>query len=157
MKSQHRRGSNDFVFRMDGSKTTHFLFLLSDFSAFGNPAKKPMKIRGNFRKCMKILLGNALNEFGLVLKSGENFEVGPPIFTRGRTKEDIEDYHGAYGDGEIKPEPPHLEVQITIPPGEAIKIYSIEEGYFTYLVNQGGAFYETNDFVAVEEATGTYF
>ena len=157
MKIQHLKGSDSYTFKAGSRKMVHFLFELSDLSAFGNPAKKPIKIRGNYRKCRKILLGNKLNEFNLVLKDGEYFEIGPPIFTRGRTKKDIEEYRGAYGNKPVKVELPHLEVQVTIPPGNAVKVYSIDGGYFTYLVNQGGIFYETDDYLAVEEATGVPF
>ena len=157
MKVLHQTDSDTFVFKAGAHKKTHFLFLLSDLSAFGNPIKKPIGIRGNYRKCMKLLLGNELNEFVLVLKSGDYFEISPPIFTRGRSKKDIEEYCSMYKKGQVKTEPARLDVQFTIPPGNAIKIYSIEENFKTYLVNQGGMFYETEDYAAVEEATGVFF
>ena len=157
MTIQHLKGSNSFTFKAGARKKVHFLFELSDLSTFGNIAKKPMKVRGNFRKCRKILLGNKLNELSLVLNDGDYFEIGPPVFTRGRTKKDIEEYSGAYGGKPVKVEPPRLEVQITIPAGNAIKVYSIDGGFFAYLVNQGGSFYESDDFLAVEEVTGVPF
>jgi hypothetical protein len=157
MKVLRQVSSDYYIFKAGERKTTHFLFLLSDLSAFGNPAKKPMGIRGNYRKCMKLLLSNKLNEFRLVLKDGEYFKVDSPVFSRGRSKKDIEEYLKMYKKGEIKVEPSHLEVQITIPAGNAIKVYSIEEGFYTYFVNEAGIFRETNDFEAVEAATGVYF
>lgn len=157
MRVYHQKNSDAYTFKVGDRKKTHFLFLLSDLSAFGNPVKKPRGIRGNYRKCMKLLLENEINELSLVLKNGEYFEISPPIFSRGRTKKDIEEYCGMYKKGEIKTEPASLEIEITIPAGNAIKVYSIQESYFTYLVNQGGNFYETDDYVAVEEATGAFF
>ena len=152
-----KKTGDTYSFKVEKGETTKFLFSLSDNSAFGNPAKKPMKIRGNYRKCMKILLGNNLNELSIALRSGDYFEVGPPIFSRGRTEKDIEEYCGMYEKGTVKAEPPHIELSLIVPPGEAIKIYSIDSGFKTYLVNQGGIFYETDDYIAVEEATGVYF
>lgn len=156
MKIQHERSSGGYIFN-NGDKRTHFLFLLSDLSAFGNPVKKPMKIRGNYRKCMKLLLGNKINELELFLSSGEYFEVESPILSRGHTKEEVEEYNLTSGGDKMNVEPARLSISLRIPPGEAIKIYSIEEGFQVYLVNQGGVFYESNDFEAVEEATGVYF
>lgn len=157
MRVYHQKGSDVYTFKAGQRKKTHFLFLLNDLSAFGNPVKKPMKVRGNYRKCNQLLLKHKINEFILVLKDGEYFEIKTPIFSRGRTEKDIKEYCNMYKRGEVKPEPPRLEVEITIPAGNAIKVYSIDEGYFTYLVNQGGQFYETNDYAAVEEVTGVPF
>ncbi len=157
MRVYHQKNSDAYTFKAGDRKKTHFLFLLSDLSAFGNPVKKPMGIRGNYRKCMKLLLGNELNEFTLVLKDGDYFEIGSPILSRGRTKKDIKEYCSMYKKGEVKPEPSKLEVTMTIPAGNAIKVYSIKENYETYLVNQGGTFYETDDYITVEEATGVFF
>ena len=156
MKIHHKKHDDAYTFN-NGKEKTHFLFLLSDLSAFGNPVKKPMGIRENYRKCMKILLKNEINQLELILKSGDYFEIGPPIFSRGHTAEEVEEYRAsAHGDS-IKVEPAKLSVLLRIPPGEAIKVYSIEANFQVYLVNQGGKFYESNDFVAVEEVTGVYF
>ena len=116
-----------------------------------------MKIRGNYRKCMKLLLGNKINELELFLSNGEYFEIESPILSRGHTKEEAEEYNLASGGDKMNVEPARLSISLRIPPGEAIKIYSIEESFQVYLVNQGGVFYESNDFEAVEEATGVYF
>ena len=132
-----RRKDGSFVFSM--GKPTHFLFLLNDFSAFGNPDKKPRNVRENFRKCMKIMLGLELDKLELLLSTGDNFVIGPPILSKKES------------------EPKKLELTLTIPPGNAIKVYSIDDNYASYLVNEGGTFYETDDYEAVEEATGTYF
>ncbi|MBQ2638996.1 hypothetical protein IJF91_02950 [Candidatus Saccharibacteria bacterium] len=156
MKIHHKKHDDTYVFD-NGKERTHFLFLLSDLSAFGNPVKKPMGIRGNYRKCMKVLLKNELNQLELILKSGDYFEISSPVFSRGHTEEEVKEYRSsAHGDS-IKVEPAKLSVTLKIPQGEAIKIYSIEASFQVYLVNQGGIFYESNDFVAVEEATGVYF
>lgn len=157
MKIQHVEGTNTFSFKAGARRTTRFLFLLSDFSTFGNPAKKPMKVRGNFRKCMDILLRNEINELTVVLKNGEYFEIGPPIFTRGRSKEDIEQYSGMYGKNKIKAEPAHFEVQITVPVGNAVKVYSIADNFEIYLVNEDGKFSETTDFDFVDKIAGSLF
>ena len=132
-----RKKDGSFVFSV--GKPTHFLFLLSDFSAFGNPAKKPLNIRGNFRKCMKIMLHQELDRLELLLSSDKDFFIGPPILSKKES------------------EPKKLELTITIPPGNAIKVYSIDSGYMTYLVNINESFYETTDVDAVEESTGAYF
>jgi len=157
MKVKHPKGSDTYTFKLGGGKEVRFLFLISDLSAFVDPLKEPANIRGNYRKCMKVLLGNKFNEFNLVLKSGEYFKIGTPTYSRGRTKKDIEEYRTMIRSDDIKAEPSRFEVAITIPAGNAIKVYSIEEGYETYLVNQGEKFYESKDFIAVEEATGAFF
>lgn len=156
MKIHHKKGSDTYTFS-NGERKTHFLFLLSDLSAFGDPVKKPMGIRKNYRKCMKILLEKEMNELELCLTSGEDFEIGIPLFSRGYTKEEARRYNMLSGGDRVEAGPTRLSVQFKIPAGEAIKIYSIEEGFQTYLVNQGGKFYESNDYIAVEEATGVYF
>ena len=79
---------------------------------------------------MKLLLGNEMNELTLVLKDGDYFEIGSPILSRGRTKKDIKEYCSMYKKGEVKPEPPSLEIEITIPAGNAIKVYSIQGKLF---------------------------
>ena len=157
MKIKLKKRGNTYTFTVKNGGVTDFLFGFSDLSAFGNPTKKPEKIRGNFRKCNKILLNHDLNELSIALSTGDYFEIAPPVFSRGRTEKDIEEYCGMYEKGSVKPELPHLELQITVPPGNGIKVYSINSGYWTHLINQAGAFYETNDIAAIEEATGAYF
>lgn len=134
-----REQDGSFSFRDDSATMAHFLFLLSDFSAFGNPVKKPLNIRGNYRKAMKLLLTNELDELQLILRSGEDFKIDPPIISKKMN------------------EPKTLELVVTIPPGEAIKVYSIDKAYYSYLVNSGGTFYESNDPLTVAENTGVYF
>lgn len=152
---EHEKGGDAYIFK--SKRRTHFLFLLSDLSAFGNPAKKPMGIRGNYRKCMKKLLKNKLDEFELILKTGEYFEIFDSVLSKGHTEEEAREYNEVSGHGGMKVEPAKLSVTIKIPPGEAIKVYSIEERFYLYLVNQGGNFYQSTDFEAVEEITGVYF
>ena len=132
-----RKKDGTFVFST--GEPTHYLFLLSDFSAFGNPVKKPLNIRGNYRKCMKILLEIELDRFELLLSSGDDFKVGAPILSKKES------------------EPKKLELPLVIPPGNAVKVYSIDSNYATYLVNVGGKFQESDDYEAVEELTGVYF
>ena len=129
----------DGTYSFSVGKPTHFLFLLSDFSAFGNPAKKPFSIRENFRKSMKYLLKHELDELDLLLKTGEDFKIDPPVLSKKQN------------------EPKKLEIPIVVPPGNAIKVFSIDSGFATYLVNQGGEFFETEDYESVEEASGVFF
>ena len=123
----------------DIGKPTQYAYLLSDFSAFGNPIKKPLNIRGNYRKSMKLLLENKIDRFIIMLKSGDYFKIEPPVLTRKET------------------EPKKIELTIEIPPGNAIKIFSINDGFFTYIVNKEGIFYETDDYREAEKETGAYF
>lgn len=133
-----RANDGTFCFK-DPDASVKFLFLISDFSAFGNPVKKSMKICENFRKTTKLLLENALDEFQLMLRTGNDFAIGPPIINK-----------------KIN-EPKVLKLTITIPPGEAIKVYSIDDAYYMYVVNEEGKFTETEDYQVVEEKTGLYF
>jgi hypothetical protein len=149
--------SNTFLFKAGKRRKTHFSFLISDFSAFGNPDKKPLKIRGNYRKCMKLLLENELNELSLNISEGEYFAVGDPVINRGRTSADIKAYCKSFKKGEVKVEVPRLDVDITLPSGSAIKVFSIKDGFYAYIVNDNGNFIQTNDFREVEEISGTYF
>ena len=105
---KHLEGSNTFIFKAGPKKKRYFEFLLSDFDAFGNKVKHPEKIRGPYRQCMKILLKNKLNELVLTLEDGEYFEVGSPVFSRGRTAADIKEFCRMYKRGEIKPELPNF-------------------------------------------------
>ena len=154
---QNSDNSSTFLFKAGPKRKTKFLFYLSDISAFGNPAKKPLKFRGNYRKCMKILLENELNEFTVITKNGEYFEIGAPIFSRGRDRKYIEEYCKMYKKGEVKPEPARLDVQITIPPQNAIKVFSIKDGFELYIVNDGEKIFSTLDFRLVEKITDTWF
>lgn len=154
---KRQKGSDTIIFKAGPRRKTSFLFQLSDLSAFGNPIKKPMKIRGNYRKCMKIFLENELNELVINLKDGEFFEIESPIFSRGRSKKDIEEYCRMYRSGEIKTEPTKLEIPITLPRGNAIKIYSLKDSFVHYIVNDGGKFVETGDYKYVEKISGVYF
>ena len=156
IKIERNKDDNTYTFKSIEGRT-HFLFLLSDLSAFGNPVKKPMGIRGNYRRCMKKLLMNELDEFELILRTGEFFEISDPVLSRGHTEEEVEEYNKSSGHSGMNVEPAKISVMMKIPAGEAIKIYSIEKGFQVYLVNQAGSFYESNDFIAVEEATGVYF
>lgn len=124
-----------FCFRSrDG--LSHFLFLLSDLSAFGNPAKKPRNIRENYCKANKMLLENPLDEFQLLVKSGDFFKVYPPVLNRKES------------------EPKVLSLTIEIPPGEAVKVYSIDGSYFDYIINEEEKFTITDNYKVVEQKTG---
>ena len=121
MKIKLKKRGNTYTFTVKNGGVTDFLFGFSDLSAFGNPTKKPEKIRGNFRKCNKILLNHDLDELSIALSTGDYFEIAPPVFSRGRTEKDIEEYCGMYEKGSVKPELPHLELQITVPPETVLK------------------------------------
>jgi len=137
MKVDFRKFGDSIVFKPE--EKSYFYFLLSDFSAFGNPAKKPLKIRGNYRKCNKILLDNQLDEFEILLSKGEYFAISDPYFTCKET------------------EPVRLTVTITVPAGNAIRVFSIDAGYNIYLVNDGEDFIVMEDHHDVERITGSYF
>ena len=154
---QNLENSSTFLFKAGPRRKTSFLFSLSDLSTFGNPVKKPLKIRGNYRKCMKLLLENELNELSITAKNGEYFEIENPVFSRGRDGKYIKEYCKMYKKHEVKPEPARLEIPITIPAGNAIKIYSIKDGFATYLVNENGNIFRTDDFALVEKIAGVYF
>jgi len=157
MEIIHQENSNSYLFKAGPRRKTKFLFLLSDLSAFGNPVKKPLKIRGNYRKCMKILVQEEINEFNLTINDGEYFEIESPCYSRGRTKKDIKEYCGFYKKSGIKIESARLDVSVTIPSGNAIKVYSIKDGFDVYIVNDNGELKETNDVNYVEKVTGVYF
>lgn len=118
---------------------SHFLFSLSDLSAFGDPAKKPRNIRGNYYKTTKMLLENPLDEFQLLVRSGDYFKVYPPVLSKKES------------------EPKVLSLTIEIPPWEAIKVYSIDGGYFGYIVNEEEKFTFTCKCEEVEQKTGVLF
>ncbi len=153
----HRESSNTFIFKAGKRKKVHFYFLISDLSAFGNPSKKPIKIRGNYRKCMKLMLENELNELCIIFKDGDHFEIGNPVFTRGRTYVDVKKYHGACKDGSLKTEMPKIDLEITVPSGNAVRIFATDDNFTTYIVNDNGNFFRTDDFNVAEEISGAYF
>ena len=136
--SCERANDGTFCFK-NPDKTVSFLFLISDFAAFGNPVRKSIKICGNFRKATKLLLENPLDELQLMPRNGSDFVIDPPIINK------------------KEKEPKVLKLTITIPPGEAVKVYSISDAFFTYIVNEEGEFSETKDYRVVEEKTGLYF
>ncbi len=134
----YREKDGTFVFK--SSKTPlHYLFLLSDICAFVDQSKKPLKIRENYPKAMKMLLENPLDELQILLRSGDYFKVEPPILNKKPT------------------EPKTLKLSMTVPKGEAIKVYSIDGAYVTYIINRNGKFIKTSDYKTVVRDAKVYF
>jgi hypothetical protein len=154
---KHFEKANAFLFKAGPRRKTQFLYLFSDFSAFGDPIKKPVKFRGNYRKTIKFLLENELNELTVRVQDGDYLEVLNPVFSRERTAKEIKEYHQAYKNGKVKADLAKLDVTITLPAGNAIKIYSIKDSYMIYIVNDGKKIFTTDDFALVEEITDVYF
>jgi hypothetical protein len=152
---KHLDNGGSFLFKAGQRRKTKFLYMFSDLSAFGNPVKKPIKIRGNYRKTMKILLEEELNEFNVNVQDGEYYEIFNPVLSRGRTAKDVKEYGRRCG--KIKPEPAKLDITVTLPAGNAIKVYSIKDNYAAYIVNDDGKIFLTDDYILVEEITGVYF
>ncbi len=152
---KHLDNGGSFLFKAGQRRKTKFLYMLSDLSAFGNPVKKPIKIRGNYRKTMKILLEEELNEFNVNVQDGEYYEIFNPVLSRGRTTKDVKEYGKRCG--KIKTEPAKLDITVTLPTGNAIKVYSMKDNYVAYIVNDDGKIFLTDDYILVEELTGVYF
>lgn len=152
---KHLDNGGSFLFKAGQRRKTKFLYMFSDLSAFGNPVKKPIKIRGNYRKTMKILLEEELNEFNVNVQDGEYYEIFNPVLSRGRTAKDVKEYGKRCG--KIKIEPAKLDITVTLPAGNAIKVYSIKDNYVAYIVNDDGNIFLTDDYILVEEITGVYF
>ena len=152
---KHLDNGGSFLFKAGQRRKTKFLYMFSDLSAFGNPVKKPIKIRGNYRKTIKILLKEELNEFNVNVQDGEYHEISNPVLSRGHTAKDVKEYGKRCG--KIKPEPAKLDVTVTLPAGNAIKVYSIKDNYVAYIVNDDGNIFLTDNYLLVEEITGVYF
>lgn len=151
---------NTFTFKAGKRREVSFWFFLNDFSAFGNSKKHPEYIRENYRKCMKILRTNKINQLVLTMESGdEYFKIGSPTYTRKRTKKDCEEYRKMSKDkkNKLKPEPSKLEVTITIPEGSAVEIMSVDDKFFGYITNDDGNFKKTKDVYYVQKVSGVWF
>ena len=155
-----KRYGDTWYFKAGVKRTTEFCFLLSDFSAFGNPVKKPMNIRKNYREVMKILLEHEINELIITLKNSDeadHFEIRSSDFYRGRTVAEVKEYRKMDKTTTIKAEAPKLEIEICLPANSAVKVFSIKDGFKTYLVNDGENFGRHNNYKEVVEITGVYF
>ena len=145
-----------YLFKKGDNKKTHFRCQIGDLSALYGNAKWEKSCRVNERKIRKVLSKNELNEFRLLLKSGD-IEIGEPILTLERNAEDIKKGCRPQFGCEIKSEASRVDVEITLPPGGAITVFSIKDAFESYIYNDGGKFHLTSDVKNVEEATGIYF
>ena len=136
MELQKPYGGNVFLFKVEDGRKTFFMYQLSDLSALYQQSDQERKARANNRQARKYLVQNELNEFCLTVKSGESFYIGEPILTRERSKEDVEKYCKLQDDCPFKGEVAKVELEIVLPPGSSIKVYSVFERYQMYIVNE---------------------
>ena len=145
-----------FLFKVENGEKTYFKYQIGDLSALYGNAKHEKIDRGNSRQCKKYLSNNELNEFCIALKSGD-FDIREPILTRERTKEEIEKYCKPQNGCEFKGDVARVDIEIVLPPGGAIYVYSVRSSYEAYIYNEGGKFHLTSDYKKVADVTSIYF
>lgn len=151
---KHLEDGGSFLFKAGPRRKTKFRYIFGDLSTYGNTVKKPIKVRGNYRKSMKLLLENELNEFNINVQDGEYHEVHDPVLSLGRSAETAKELRKMYRSKKFKAEPSKLDVTITLPAGNAIKVYSTKDALEAYIVNDGEKIFLTEDFKLVDDITG---
>ncbi len=142
---------------VEGGISTTFELSLSDRSVYGNGSKE---FRANYNKCCELLAKNKVHLLSLNLVEGDDFIIGPPTLSLRRDHDEIKDYCKKVGISQPPKEMEisKLEVDITVPHGEAVKIVAYRIGLRLYAVNNDGPeFITTENLEEVKEATGLYF